>query len=58
MPSSKPWNPFEQTKQPKWQVKVKVQECHSERSEESQEAAQGKLREESQRSFVSLRMTP
>jgi hypothetical protein len=42
--------------------------CHSERSEESQEAAQGKLREESspsiavrradQRSFAMLRMTP
>ena len=26
--------------------------CHSERSEESKEAAQGKLREESQRSFA------
>ena len=45
-----------------------VEECHSERSEESKEAAQGKLREESppaiavrragQRSFALLRMTP
>ena len=41
-------------------VKAEVKECysepfafcHSERSEESQEAAQGKLREESQRSFA------
>ena len=32
--------------------------CHSERSKESQEAAQGKLREESFRSFALLRMTP
>jgi len=53
------------------EVKVKVQakECHSEpfgchsdperrEGEESRSLAQGRLREESQRSFVLLRMTP